>query len=266
MKASSYQMKIFFLSFGSGCKFYGSRLRLAAEARQLGVFDEITMADECSLGEDFWRSRGDLVRRYKRGFGLWSWKPYLIMKRLEAMKDGGLLVYVDVGCSLNPEGLRRLEEYLEMAARGPGWLGFSLRGNSNGAWTKRAMLRSLGQDDPAIRGRPQLASGIHFIRACDSTRLLARRWYDACGQEADMNDVCSDDEHPEFIAHRHDQSAFSLLAAGGPVEDIPDESWFEPDWAANRTYPVHARRWKHRIPWPTSWLRSRRLEGILRRL
>ncbi len=259
-------MKAHFLSFGNGFKFYGSRCRLAADARRMGVFEDIAIADGQSLGEDFWKERGHLVARYKRGFGLWSWKPYLIQRRLEAIDDGDLLTYVDVGCSLNHEGRPRLLECFERARTGPGWLGFSIPGHTEGQWTKRAMLKAHGQDDPAARSRLQLASGVHFIRACEATRRLASRWYDACGQEAEMNDLLSTEEHPEFIAHRHDQSAFSLLSVNGPVESIPDESWFEPDWNANLQYPVHARRWKHRIPWPTSWLRNPRWERALRRM
>lgn len=230
------------------------------------LFDDIKVGGNHALGADFWRDRGALVSKHKRGYGLWSWKPYLILKRLEAIEDGTFLMYADVGCSLNPEGRSRLREYFNMTSSGPGWLCFSLRGNTIGQWTKRAMLRSHGLDDSITRTRPQLAAGIHFIRACPATRTLASRWYDACGREKEMNDVVSADEHPEFIAHRHDQSAFSLMAVDGPVESIPDESWFEPDWNANLRYPVHARRWKHRIPWPSSWLRSRRWERTLRRM
>lgn len=259
-------MKAHFLSFGNGFKFFGSRQRIAAEAESMRLFDEIMVARESALGGDFRRERGELVKKHKRGYGLWSWKPYLILKQLEAIKDGGLLMYADVGCSLNPEGASRLREYLDKSSSGPGWLCFSLRGSAIGQWTKRAMLRSYGLDDPASRARSQLASGVHFIRASEETRRLASRWYDACGKEMEMNDDVSTDEHPEFIAHRHDQSAFSLLAINGPVESIPDESWFEPDWDANLRYPVHARRWKHRIPWPSSWLRSRRWERTLRRM
>jgi len=259
-------MKTYFLSFGNGFKFFGSRRRLAAEARRLTAFDEVTIADNRSLGTDFWRERGKLVATYKRGYGLWSWKPYLIMRRLEAIDDGDLLMYADVGCSLNYEGRPRLMEYFERARTGPGWLAFSIAGRTEGQWTKRWMLRAYGRDDPETRSRPQLASGIHFIRACEATRRLASRWYDACGRDKETNDELSADEHPEFVAHRHDQSAFSLLSANGPVESIPDESWFEPDWDANLRYPVHARRWKHRVPWPTSWLRSRKWEQALRRM
>lgn len=259
-------MKVHFLSFGNGLKFTGSRCRIALEAARMEAFDSITVADGGNLGADYWRERGELVRRYKRGYGLWSWKPYLIRRKLESLDEGDLLMYADVGCSLNHEGRTRLVEYFERASAGPGWLGFSIDGRHEGQWTKRAMLRSFGQDDPTSRARLQLASGIHFIRACEATVRLASQWYVACGNEAEMNDVIAADEHSEFIAHRHDQSAFSLLSANGPVESIPDESWFEPDWQANLRYPVHARRWKHRIPWPSSWLRSQRWERVLRRM
>jgi hypothetical protein len=236
----------------------------------MGIFDSIMVLDESGLGEDFQRERGGLVRKYGRGYGLWSWKPYLIMRRLDAVEDGDLIMYADAGCSLNPEGRQRLEDYFAKAGGGAGWLSFSLeypdRIHAIGEWTKRAVLRAYGQDHPAVRSRPQLAAGCHFIRASAATRLLARRWYDACGVEADLNDDISAQEHPQFIAHRHDQSIFSVLAMDGPVETIPDETWFEPDWRSNLRYPVHARRWKHRLPWPSAWLRADGLGKALARL
>jgi hypothetical protein len=209
-------MRTHFLSFGNGLKFFGPRMRVAAEARRLKVFDEVHVADNSDLGADFWEERGGLVERYTRGYGLWSWKPYAILRRLESMDDGDLLMYADEGCSLNHEGVPRLMEYLDRARTGRGWLGFSIPDHPEGRWTKRAMLRAHGQDNPQARARLQLASGIHFIRAGAETRHLASQWYEACGREAEMNDEVTADEHPEFIAHRHDQGAFSLAGHQRP--------------------------------------------------
>jgi hypothetical protein len=260
-------MKKYFLSFGNGGQLYGSRRRIASEARKLDAFDEVNICDENSLGSDFWSARGEMVRKYKRGFGLWAWKPYLILNQIKTMEEGDLLMYADAGCSLNSEGRPRLDEYLDRARHGSGWLGFSLQyegyAHTVGNWTKRDMLKSYQMDVAAVRLKPQIAAGCHFIRACDESLRLACQWYYACGREEEMNDEVSNDEHPEFKAHRHDQSAFTLLALKGSVESIPDETWFDPEWGRRLHYPVHARRWKHRIPWPTSWLRNTALEKRL---
>ena len=62
-------------------------------------------------------------------------------------------------------------------------------------------------------------------------------------------------EHPEFLGHRHDQSIFTLLAYERHVLHIPDETWFDAAWDDSRRFPIHARRWRHSLPWPQAWMR-----------
>ena len=63
-------------------------------------------------------------------------------------------------------------------------------------------------------------------------------------------------EHPEFRAHRHDQSIFTLLAHARGLQAIPDETWWPDQWQARRAFPIHARRWRQRLPWPQWWMRN----------
>lgn len=244
-----------FLSFANR-RYGGSLMRIRREAAAIGRFRSIQAVDDRGLGPDFWKRYAGTVRRHQRGFGLWTWKPYLVRRSLTDLPKGELLVYCDVGCSLNPEGRTRLDEYLAMAADDPsGALAFSLDGTV-GEWTKRAALAAFGADVPGMRQREMITATCFVLRSDAATLDLVHEW------ERRMNDVrIVDDspsaagEHPEFRAHRHDQSIFTLLAHARGIEPIPDETYWENAWDASRRFPIHARRWRHRLPWSQAWMR-----------
>lgn len=230
------------------------------------VFCSVDVFSPSDLSDEFRQSRSRLICRHKRGHGLWCWKPEVILRKLCLMRPDDWLCYLDAGCSLNIEGRNRFSEYLDIAADSPvPWLAFSLT-HPVGAYTKRDLLRALGADTGEMRKRAMLVAGVHFVRAAEVTIGLASRWQELMGCERLIDDSQSADEHPGFIEHRHDQSVFSLLAIEQGVTTLPDETYFEPDWDAHRDKPIHARRWKHRIAWPTRWMRRPALCCWLRRL
>ena len=237
----------------------GSLARIRREAVALGRFESIRLRDEGWLDADYWRVHAATVLGHRRGFGLYTWKPHVVRRTLEELPSGDLLVYVDAGCSLNAEGLGRLEEYLEMAAGHPSHtLAFTLDGRV-GEWTKRAALVAAGRDDPASRGLEMVLAGILVFAATAETRDLAREWERRMADPRIVDDSPSPQgEHPEFRAHRHDQSIFTLLAHDRGLGRIPDETWWDGAWDDRRRYPIHARRWRHRLPWSQAWMRAGR--------
>lgn len=251
-------MPAHFLSFANR-RYTGSLVRIRAEARGMGRFATVAAVDERFLGPDYWRVHGATVRQHPRGFGLFTWKPHVLRRRLAELPAGDLLVYCDAGCSVNREGRDRLDDYLALAAgHASGTLAFALAGRV-GEWTKRAALVAAAADDEAMRRREMLLAGILVLCAGPAALDLVREW------ERRMADVrIVDDspapggEHPEFRAHRHDQSIFTLLAHQCGVRSIPDESWWEDRWDESRRYPIHARRWRHRLPWSQAWMRRGR--------
>lgn len=244
-----------FLSFANR-RYGGSLARIRAEAASMDRFTSIRAVDERWLSPDYWRVHADTVRRHRRGFGLYTWKPHVIRRGLESLPEGDMLVYADAGCSLNPEGSRRLEEYLSLAAADPaGVLAFSLEGTV-GEWTKRAALAAFGVDSPSLRRREMVLAGILVMRAGPATVDLVREWEARMADLTIVDDSASPEgEHPEFRAHRHDQSLFTLLAHARRLQSIPDETYWENAWDEYRAFPIHARRWRHRLPWSRAWMR-----------
>ncbi|MFM9198043.1 MAG: hypothetical protein ACKOWG_20345, partial [Planctomycetia bacterium] len=91
-----------FVSFANR-RYGGSLARIRREAEAVGRFASIQAVDDRWLGADYWRVHADTVRRHRRGFGLYSWKPHVVRRTLEELPPGDMLVYCDAGCSLNAE-------------------------------------------------------------------------------------------------------------------------------------------------------------------
>jgi hypothetical protein len=233
----------------------------------MGCFASVTLLHPADLGRDYWADCGDFVRTHpRRGYGFWSWKPYIIHRHLASLPAADVLLYVDAGHSLNPEGLSRFKSYFDRALSHPsGWLAFE-SGSTQGAYTKLALLRAIGADDEMTRALPMLQSGCQFIMARPENLTLLARWYKLMQQRHLIDDSPSPDEYAEFVAHRHDQSVFSILAHRHGVDHAKDETYWEHDWLGHLDYPLHARRWKHRIGWATAWLRRPWIGSVLRRI
>jgi hypothetical protein len=244
-----------FVSFANR-RYGGSLVRIRREAEGLGRFTAIRTVDDRRLGDDYWRAHADTVRRHRRGFGLYTWKPHVIRGALESLPEGDALLYCDAGCSLNAEGRDRLEEYVALAAGHPSQvLAFSLDGNV-GEWTKRAALAAVAADDEEMRRRRMVLAGILVLIAGPATLDLVREWERRMADVRLVDDSPSPGgEHPEFKAHRHDQSIFTLLAHERGLQTIPDETWWPDAWDSSRRFPIHARRWRHRLPWSQAWMR-----------
>jgi hypothetical protein len=111
-----------------------------------------------------------------------------------------------------------------------------------------------------------LQSGCQFIVARPENLTLLAHWYELMQQCSLIDDSPSPDEYGDFIAHRHDQSVFSIFAHRHGVTHSKDETFWQNDWLGHLDFPLHARRWKHRIGWATDWLRLPWLGSILRRI
>lgn len=250
-------MRAHFVSFADR-RYRGSLARIVAEAVAMGRFASVQGWDDRRLGPDFWRVHAETVRRHRRGYGLYTWKPHVIRRGLEGVPAGDLLVYCDAGCSLNPEGRIRLEDYLALAAAHPvRTLAFALEGRV-GEWTKRAALEA-ARCDAAARQRAMVLAGILVFQSGPAAIDLVREWERRMADVRIVDDSPSPlGEYPEFRGHRHDQSIFTLVAHEHGVQSIPDETWWEGRWDESRRFPIHARRWRHRLPWSQAWMRSGR--------
>lgn len=240
------RQKIHFISFGGPTPNYHSAIaRICCEARAFGEFASIEGYTEAALKSDaaFWNKNGAFIESNRRGYGYWIWKPYLIMRRLQEMRDGDILVYADAGCSINSGGKARFGNYIDMLnTTESGVLAFQLE-HKERAYTKRRVYDFFDmspEDDESLQNCP----GIILLKKTANSANLVARWYEITQEHDLINDDVSSNEHPEFTEHRHDQSIWSMLLNTYPHIELRDETWFGDGWNSGAKYPILATRLK----------------------
>lgn len=227
------------ITFGGG----GISYRQAAERliKQSWDFPSITsrkLYTDTDLDSEYYETFKE-VKDYQTGFGFYSWKPYIIFRELMALEPNDILIYLDAGCELNNEGIRRFDDYLSYTSKKDVLL-FEIQ-LQNRYWTKNHPML-LGYPEHFFRN--QIASGIIFLKNNGKSQQLIKSWLDLCAFEkgvllADPEESSS--QLPGFVKHRHDQSCLSICAYQQNVESIPDETFYL-DWRDGRNYPILAFR------------------------
>ena len=207
-------------------------------------FDHIYVGDEKMLEPWYYKKYKD--RWPERGFGYWQWKPYLIRRVMDRMEEGDYLVYSDAGCSLNPRGITRLKEYLQLVTDNPcGVLGFDQHFRE-AEWTKADLFDYFGVwGDPKYINHGQVATTCAIFRKNPTSQHLVDMWFYI---ENFKHDLVTDSpskipNDPNFKEHRHDQSVFSLLMIKyGGIELPVEEIFTDGDWEDLKDYPIWATR------------------------
>ena len=105
-------MKKHFITYGTN-KYFDLKFRLKDQVEKIDVSDTITLYDDTKLSDDFKKKYNEILK-HEHGGGYWIWKFDIILNKLEEINDGEFLIYVDSGCTVNANGTKRLEEYVEM--------------------------------------------------------------------------------------------------------------------------------------------------------
>ncbi|GHV54379.1 hypothetical protein FACS1894216_14280 [Synergistales bacterium] len=219
----------------------------------MNFFDEVFLFDENKLSVEFTEHFADKFKL--RGAGYWCWKPQVILLSLEKLNEGDVLMYADAGCDFNPVGIKRLEEYFDMAEKNvSGIICFSLcfsRGEScpEKNWTKGDVFDYFGaRFDEKFTESGQIAATVILVRKSAETIAFIKKWLDVFWDHFDLVDD-SPSVSPNikgFIENRHDQSIFSILAK---KTNIAEEclSMDEIEWHGDPKYsnkPIRASRHK----------------------
>ena len=214
-------MKKVFLTFGSdntnnGRQHIYHANCLSEQIKQLDIFDENNVYTENDLINDksFWDKHGEFIKQNKRGFGYWIWKPYLIMKEMEKLNDGDIILYLDAETKIILEEKQYLLDYLEIVKEKK-LLYFCIRIKSLPEITlnKMDVIHTLNMQNSDLLYTDQYPACIQLIYVCKETRDLIKSIYDyICEDYHNIDDTPSIiPNHPNFHEHRHDQSLFSLL-------------------------------------------------------
>jgi hypothetical protein len=212
-------------------RFYGALERIKRQATNLKIFNNFYFYKDTDLlnEHEFWNLHKNFIENNKRGYGYWIWKPYLILKTLKSLNDNDILIYLDSGCEINPNGINRIHEYIQMVRESDTGLVTFYLAHLEKSWTKMDLVKHLDADE--FLNTKQILSGIFIIRKCENTMNIFNKWYELSFNYHFLNDDPSIEKNdPEYREHRHDQSILSLLCKKYGSVNLSDETYFEPNW------------------------------------
>lgn len=203
-----------FLSFADS-RMSAALERLGRQAEALDFFDEITLFTEHDLSAEFTSRMGRYLTPSCRGFGYWSWKPWVIHHVLQEMEEGDRILYLDAGCHINANGTERFREYVNMLDRDSRGMLVFTNGQPEYKWTKGDIFRHFGvsQEDGHITHTQQIAGGHVFLKKNPLTESLIRDWLHVFYDHLHLadNTPSASPNLPGFVENRYDQSIFSIL-------------------------------------------------------
>lgn len=229
---------VHFLSFADG-RFKPALQRIHQQATNFEIFKSINLYDIESMKKeypDFCNQHAQFITSNQRGIGYWIWKPYLILKKLEKIKDNDILLYIDAGCELDARGMPMFNEFLAMVEKNdiltfqlceeqektwsawftkthskiPSKLHFNLLEKT---WTKSDLIEHMKLSDrhDILNSRQIIATAL-LLKKTSINMDFVKEWVSIASNYHLLNDEPSiAPNDPNFIEHRHDQSIFSLL-------------------------------------------------------
>lgn len=210
-----------------------SKERLKMQAEKTGWFSSITLYGPENLSPEF-ANKHKNVLTMKRGGGYWIWKYDIITQKLAEIKDDDILIFLDSGCSINVNGKKRLDEYIEMLnndAKQTGILSFD-NGCIEKIWTTKQILDYFAViEDPNITETGQLVGGILVMKKSSHLKLLLEKYNDVLDENNLLfTDHYNNENQSEYFKdNRHDQSIFSIIRKKNcPTSLIlHDETWWK---------------------------------------
>jgi len=240
--------KIYGISYASR-HFQNRYTNILNLGNNCGLFNEFKCFTENDIDENFKQKYKEVWNQ--RGGGYWIWKPYIISKMLEQMKDNDILVYIDAGCHINitSESKNRFNKYIEIINNSKsGLLRFQLTHREKNYTNKKTIeyfKTKFNINDEIMNeylNNFQLVGGIQIIKNTQFTIDFFNKVLEVLND--DMN-LFTDKYTLTNEEHRHDQSIMSLLYKhmNGDLI-IDDETYFGEGFNTDRAnkYPFWATR------------------------
>lgn len=189
-------------------KFRGKQKWSSFTAKVIGKVDNVIEYSPDDIEKSQWDLHSSL-QKYSKGFGNYFWKPYLVNKALEKVKEGDYLFSADSG-SFFIKSILPLVKHLEKNKKSI--LCFRLLLIEK-QWTKRDAFILMDCDSPEYTDTPQITSTFILVRKCKESINFLKDWEKYSSDSRILSDDPSvlGDDYPEFIQNRHDQTILSLL-------------------------------------------------------
>ena len=230
----------------ANCKCADAKTRLYNEAVSSKWFDTITAYGQEDLDVDFNADFNNILQ-CSRGGGYWIWKPYIIKKRLDQIQDNDILIYLDAGCTINPYGKNKLDEYINMLQQSDAGIFSFQTGHIEKSWTVKEIFQHFNVDpDGEIANSGQNIATIQIIKKNSNSIKLVNLWNDTLYANPILfTDHYNNTQESYFNDNRHDQSVFSVIKKMHNTITLPDQTFFVPFGnAESLEYPFWATRFR----------------------
>ena len=190
-------------------------------AKKYGKFDKILNYDIDSMMDQNYREQHSAILKVKRGAGLWLWKVYFIEKALrEECCEGDILFYADAASFF----FRSVRPVLSQMAGDIFAVNVPFVEEE---FTKRETFEIMGLTDVKYTKTRQFHASFMAFKRSEQTISFVREWKQLCEDIRLLSqDVCFGNQIDNFIAHRNDQSIFSLLCKKYNVHPSEDPSQY----------------------------------------
>lgn len=235
--------KIIFVTFANGAfskTLERMKRQIISSEETMHLFDKCYFLTEKDFDHDFMRKLKPWL--YRRGYGYWRWKSYVVSKQFAKLADGDVLVYADAGCDYNPDGISRLKEYIDMAKSSESGIVAFQDGCMEYQRTKGDVIDHFkARNAHNLLNTNQFLGGYFVLAKSKKTTSFVEEWANICINYPDLvTDKCSTSPNLEgYIEHRHDQSIFSLLvkqygAVVMPLEETAKDNFKNIPFAPSR--------------------------------
>lgn len=184
---------------------YKKAQKLLSRSAKMAGFDNIIEYGPDDIPSDFRKLHQDIFA-YKRGDGLWLWKPYLIKATLDNLANGDILFYCDSGAFF----IRKPDAILNKLKDQDIWV--SALPLKEKQFTKKECFELMGCSDSYYHESVQISGTFIAFKKTSFVMAFVSEWLAWCSQIRIIAPV--DDYENEldcFIAHREDQSVLSIL-------------------------------------------------------
>lgn len=200
-------MKKIFITYGDE-GYEAAKVKISEEAKATGVFDEVIAYGKNDLSLKLLSSE---VIKVKRGGGLWSWKPDVILSTINKFHDGDILVYCDGGCTLSSSKewafyFDKLRTYDIIAQR---------LYQQTRKWTRKEIVDFFKENGTRWLFQYQYLATVIILKISPFTKKLIQEWQILMIEHPelvmDVSPELLQEQLPKFIENRHDQAVFSAI-------------------------------------------------------
>lgn len=266
------QTTIGFLSFAGGhLRWKFASIRILRQTKSSTCFESIQMYTEKKLDSIITPEIAQFIAANRKGYGLWIWKPIIVLDFLKKNPHCESILYLDAGCDFNYSRASRMrwEEYLYYLENFKAII-FQTPHLEKSYTTKRLVNRLRSDSTHLETG--QIQAGTFFMTR-DFALKFCEEWLAIMSEEnfkwlknlAEDRATCYFDN---FIDYRYDQSIFSLLMKQQQVKTLQadQETDFSSSWKTGLRFPILTSRNRSIVPILKAGLVHRGLRRVERRV